>query len=177
MLSVLLFWILNISHSVATLHLHSCAHHARSLVALVGTTLLLYLILGVRPRPLASLASALGKLVIQYSHINLIGHYIILICVASDHHVCLLKSSLIHDDVVIIFLHHGNASILVLNVTHFVPFVALVMSIVLLGRHHLATHDLWVLYLNLRVIEYVVIVVDVFYYFDGLLVGLLFGLR
>jgi len=48
-------------------------------------------------------------------------------------------------------------------------------NMILLSLNHISTYNLWVLNLNLRVIEDIIIIIDVLYYFDWLLV-LLFWL-
>ena len=89
-----------------------------------------------------------------------------LICKPSTHHRLAILLLLVHHNVVLF-----DDSDALRRVALF-----LMTSMVLLSLDHVASQHLWVLYLNLGVVENVVVVVDVLYYFNGTLVlPFLFG--
>ena len=77
----------------------------------------------------------------------------------------------------IIFLDNSNATdLIVISFSLVLSNMLLWMSMELLTLYNMTSQHLRILYFNLRVIEYVVIVVYVLYYLNGLILILLFGL-
>ena len=93
-----------------------------------------------------------------------------LISKPSPHHLAVILL-LVHHDVVL--LDHSNA-LWILKVS----WLLLLASMVLLGLDDVAPKHLRIFYLDLRVVEDVIVVVDVLYDFDraSVLTVLLFGL-
>jgi hypothetical protein len=104
----------------------------------------------------------------------LVDNGLVLICVPTHHHVRLRHSSASHDDVMVAFFDDGYSATVVSDVA---DLLAIVGPVVLLAGDHGASKNLGVLDLDLRVVENVIVIVDVFDYFYWLLVRLLFRLR
>lgn len=173
-LSVLLFLTLDVSHSIPR---HSGIHHALAPVLSLWPTLFLFwLIFGHWPWTFNSLnvLSILAARFIVHGHIDLIWKNLVLFCIPSDHHIGLLEASAIHYDVVVVLFNNCYSTVLVSYVL--LGIVGLVLSIILIGWHHSSAKDLWVLNLDLGVVEDVIVVVDVLYNFDWLGVSLLLRL-
>lgn len=94
---------------------------------------------------------------------------LILVCQSSHHHVSLLRTWT-HDYV--IFLDYSNSTVLT---TFALGLLLARSSVVLLGVHHTASHHLRILDLDRRIVENVVVVVNVLDNLDWLL--LVFLLR
>ena len=79
----------------------------------------------------------------------------------------------VHDD--IIFLDDSYATDLVVVAFYLaLTNMLLWMSMILLALDYMATQHLRILDLNLWIIKYIVIIIDILYNFDGLILVLLF---
>lgn len=118
-----------------------------------------------------SLTTTLLVLIIKCCHFILDN--LVLICISPDHHIGLLGLSIVHNDIVIVFLNDCNWSIFISYMIHFISFWNLGL-VVLLGWNHSTSEDLRVFNLNLRIVKYIVIIIDILYYFYWLLLLSLF---
>lgn len=152
------------------------SQNCRSLVPRLLSSFLFHLVLAHSrwTRSLDPLHIAFRVRVIELRHIDLILDYLVLlISISSHHHVGLLRSSAVNDDIVITLFDHSDCARLVPD---HLSFARLSVVVVLRGKDS-STHDLWVINFDLWVVEDEVVTIDVFDDFDWLLLTLLFGLR
>ena len=84
-----------------------------------------------------------------------------------------MRNITVHDNIV--FFNNCYATLILVSVLLILHLASLV---ILLSLHDVTAEHLWVLNLDLRVVEDIVVVIDVLYYFDWLLpVALLLWLR
>ena len=95
-----------------------------------------------------------------------------LVCQSPAHHRLHSMSDIAVHDNVILFDDRDTTDLIV--VTVFLVLHLLRTAVELLGLNHVPTEHLRILYFDLGVVENVVIVVYVFYYFNGLLLTLFF---
>lgn len=169
LLSVVLLLTLYVSNCVPTLSRHALPHYAWAWVPF-GWLLSLHLVFahGTWAFDPRDVTLAIG--VIQDIHVNLVRKDLVLFCVASHHHVGLMRTTAVHYNVVVVLFDYRDASVVISHMTHFVvALVPLVLCVVLLSWNDCSTQNLWILDFNLRIIKDVIIVINVFYNLDGLL--------
>lgn len=105
---------------------------------------------------------------------------------SSHHHVCglLVRICLLHQPMGHISIHHYiiffyycdpiHVLIELVRLLHVLELTILLPIMELLRLYYVASLHLWILYFNLRIVEYEIVIINIFYYFYWLVLAFLF---